>query len=93
MNLRETIRSFEWRGIKIPQHCQDGLVDYVNSRILPGSFLCAVLHNDLAKAFVYADDHNIDAIGAYVAFLYTHCPAHCWGSVEKVNRYIDQASR
>ena len=61
---------------------------YVNQRIPTGSFLRAVICNDLMEACGRADDYNQSMIYLYVKYLYNEAPATCWGSPEKYDAWI-----
>jgi hypothetical protein len=52
-----------------------------------GHFLTAVLSNDLFRAIGYADDENLSAISAIVAYVYNELPSGCWGSPRKVESW------
>lgn len=84
MNIAE----FRFQGKAIPDYMQDALKLYLEQHIDPGHFLCAVLSNDLKEAVNRADDTNINALPIYVAYLYNHAPSKCWGSTEKVNKWL-----
>lgn len=64
----------------IPEHMIGGLRRYIEHGIPPGSFLTAVLSNDLRGAFERGDDINRVAVENYVRFLYNYAPAGSWGS-------------
>jgi hypothetical protein len=49
-----------------------------------GSFVEAVLENNLGEAFSRADDYNQRAMFLIVSYLYNKCPMGCWGSVNNV---------
>lgn len=68
----------------VPEHLRSGLVRYFADGILPGSFLAAVLCNDLTKAVVRADPFSLHGLEALVTFLIDHAPADAWGSYEAV---------
>lgn len=60
-----------------------------------GSFLTAILANDLVGAVGHADDVNIKILGEYTHFLYNEMPGRCgdpqidmWGSYEAVSNTI-----
>jgi len=72
----------------VPQHTLEGLNRYVTEGIPPGSFLTAVLSNDLKNAFGQADDMNIANMFAIVKHCYSNIPAACWGSPEDVEAWI-----
>jgi len=64
----------------VPEHLRAGLVRYVADGILPGSFLQAVLVNDLTQAVLRADPSSLAGLSALVTLLVDHVPAVAWGS-------------
>lgn len=72
----------------IPEHMRGGLRLYIEEGIEPGSFLTAVLCNDLRGAVGKADHINIHRIVEWMQFLYNHAPAGCWGSKENYEAWI-----
>jgi hypothetical protein len=68
----------------IPENMHNGILNYIIDGTIPGSFLQAVLNNDLKGAIVNADDTNITRLIAYVNFFYNAAPGNCWGSKELV---------
>jgi len=79
---------YETDGFHIPRYMMDSILRYVDDGVMPGSFLCAVLSNDLSGAVAYADDNNMRNLPAYVRFLYNHCPCGCWGSRDIVTNWV-----
>lgn len=74
----------------IPDHTRDALKDYIERGVPVGSFLHAVLSNDLAGAVFKADRANKPAIADIVNWVYHHAPEACWGSEAKVIRWIQE---
>lgn len=72
----------------IPSHMIGGLYRYVAHRIEPGSFLMAVMENDLMEALACADDININCLKNYGMFIYNHVPADCHGSPKIVAAWL-----
>lgn len=70
------------------EHIKGSLSRYVEFGIEPGSFLMAVLTNDLVGAVGRADVENIKRIPEIVRYVYNHLPSGCWGSNEIVEEYI-----
>ena len=69
----------------IPRALHDGLVRYLVDGIRPGSFLAAVLENDLREAVTRANPvENFLTLPSLVRFLFNEAPAHAWGSPERV---------
>lgn len=61
--------------------------NWIDHGIMPGSFLTAVITNDLNGAVGAADHLNIRLIPEYVFYFYNYCPGNCWGSIEKTQDY------
>ena len=72
----------------LPEHMQDGVRDYIERGYKPGSFLLAVLRNDLVGAFGLADSINRGALQAWARWLYNDAPSLCWGSEAKIVAWI-----
>lgn len=49
----------------------------------PGSFLEAVLTNDLVNAVFRADDENLKQLKEIVAYCYNNLPHNIWGDVTR----------
>ncbi len=78
---------------RIPDGIASGIEGYINHGLRPGSCLYAILCNDLRDAFRRADSGTARAMGAIVMHLYNRVPAACWGSVDKVEAWIDRHAR
>ena len=83
-----TAVGYVFRGIAIPILTAEGLDRYVQERIHPGSFLEAVLCNDLREACGHADEDNAVALWAIVGYLHNEVPGLCWGSPEKFSAWL-----
>ena len=68
----------------LPDHDKNPLKLYIENGILPGSFLQAVLSNDLREACGRADYINKQKIVDIVSWLFNEAPASCWGSTVNV---------
>jgi len=75
---------------KVPEHMREGLERYVEHHIRPGSFLMAVLENNLVLAAGRADDINRMYLMQWADVLYNELPGSCWGSKEKVQNWLDK---
>lgn len=82
-----TSKGYTFRGAPIPDHLSEGLDLHVLHGLPTGSFLRAVLTNDLREALARADDKALAALPAIVGWLYNEAPAGCWGSAEKADRW------
>lgn len=84
MHFDEDTLRYALNRLQIPDYMHGGLVRWIHEGVRPGSFLAAILENDLKGAIENADENNITRIYGYMQFLYTSAPAACWGSKDKV---------
>jgi hypothetical protein len=75
---------------KLPDHIQNGMYQYVKFGTIPGSFLKAVLENDLQLAFRFAERDMVPHIKDIVDYLYWEVPGPCHGSPEAVQAWCKQ---
>ena len=85
-------RIYEFRGFVIPDYMMDGLRMYIDHGVEPGSFLTAVICNDLSDACGRADETNLRNLPAFVAYLYNEAPSPCWGSRAKMDAWMERAA-
>jgi len=74
---------------KLPEGLRGGAQRWIENGIVPGSFLTAVIRNDLTESFAQADDMNIKRMFDIVSFFYNEAPSQCWGSREKMIAWRD----
>jgi hypothetical protein len=74
----------------LPQHMREGAVGYVLYGWEPGSFLQAVLRNDLIDAAANADDVNKYALHMWAVFVYNAVPAAARGSADAIRLWHKQ---
>ena len=82
---------YTFRGIAIPIVTAEGLDRYVRERCPVGSFLEAVLSNNLREACAHANEDNAVALWAIVGWLYNEAPGLCWGSAERVEAWLNES--
>lgn len=76
--------SVEGNWTLVPEHLREGIEGHIATGREVGSFLTALLSNDLRDAVCRADDVNRLRLRDIVVFLVNDAPADCWGSPEKV---------
>lgn len=74
---------------KIPALTMETINNYVENRWLPGSFVTAILENNLKQAYWNADDENLVAIPAIVYHMHNNVRSDCWGSPEAVRAWLN----
>ena len=74
----------------LPEHIRGGTQRYIENGITPGSFLTAVICNDLSESFGRADETNRARLFDIVSFFYNEAPGPCWGSRDKMDKWIAQ---
>lgn len=72
----------------VPSYLHDGLINYFARRIRPGSFLTAVLENNLRVALGKADPLSRAAFADILEFLVTTAPYDSWGSEDAVTAWV-----
>lgn len=71
-----------------PDKFKGGLQRYFEHRIAPGSFLLAVLKNNLSESYNHCDSESLELILPLLRFLWNECPAIAWGNTERVERWL-----
>ena len=69
---------------------KEGIDRYVNDHIPTGSFLEAVLCNNLKEAIGRADSENLRDIVEIVQYCHWEIPSVCWGSPKKVRAWLEE---
>ncbi len=72
----------------MPEATKYALDAYVERGQCPGHFVTAVLENNLFEAVNRADEGNLAALVDIVKYVYNKLPSDCWGSREKVERWL-----
>jgi hypothetical protein len=74
----------------LPPAIWEGLRAHALDRRPTGHFVTAVLTNDLRGALGKADEDSLAAIRDIVRYCYWELPGNCWGSVSKVNEWLNE---
>ena len=72
----------------IPGVTMDALKRYIEQKTPTGGFLASLLSNKLFESMTRADTGNLAAIKEIVCWVYMHAPSDCWGSEEKVTKWM-----
>ena len=78
----------EFQGFYIPERMMGGIKRYITHGIPPGSFLTAIICNNLTEAVARADDENMQNLPAYANYFYWEVPGNAWGSKEKMDAWM-----
>ena len=70
------------------EETKNAIDNYVQHGVRPGSFVEAILMNDLKGSVLRADAANRQCLPALVTFLMNAVPSDAWGSKRGVNRWI-----
>ena len=81
---------YTFGDFKITDYVMGAILRYIDDGIEPGSFMSAVICNDLKHAVAYADHWNIKNIPAYVSWFYNFAPQDCWGSYKEMETWISE---
>jgi len=77
---------FKYPGVSEP--VIEGLFRYVEHKIPTGSFLRAVLENNLSEAAGRADETNAPKLKEIMVFIYNQLPADSWGDPGRVSAWL-----
>ena len=72
----------------LPEHLRAGMKRYVEHGIRPGSFLCAIIENDLVQAYSRGDETSLRSMPQIMYFVMTELPSKAFGSPDRVNDWI-----
>lgn len=81
---------FNFDGFDVPEHTQGALERYFVHALEPGSFLMAVLTNDLIGAVGRADMWNSRSLADIVKWLVNHAPYGSYGDAELVRDWLNK---
>jgi len=70
------------KGDLLPAHMRESVQAWIEKARPPGSFLAAVIQNNLREAFARADSVNARKLDDIVRWFYNNAPSWCWGSPE-----------
>lgn len=86
--FRREVRAVRCFGQSVPEYMVEGLERYIFDGVIPDSFLCAVLKNDLVAAASRADLENMRSLVAWAAVLYNVLPPGSWGNFEAIENWV-----
>lgn len=78
---------------RLPEHMRSGARLWIEHGIPPGSFLMAVIENNLKEAVFRADGINLPRLPDFVSFFYNEAPSDCWGSKAKAEAWAQMKRR
>lgn len=76
------------RSADLPEPTRTALANYIVFGQRPGSFLSALLKNDLRGTVTLADKDNMALIWRYITLLYHEAPSLSYGSEQNFNDWI-----
>lgn len=71
----------------LPKSLREGARLWIEEGIGPGSFLRAVIDNNLLEACCQASRENLEHIVDITKWWYIEAPAHCWGTKGKADEW------
>lgn len=78
---------------KVRTDTLDAIDLYVKQGIPTGSFLAAVLCNDLMEAMGRADMGNRSSLFEICTYIYNETPSSCHGSPQRVREWLEYKSK
>ncbi len=80
--------TFDSKTSEAPASILAAIDRFVEHRIAPGSFVTAVLSNDLAGAFRTADEDSLRGLRDIMWHIHWEIPGGCHGSKSKVENWL-----
>ena len=78
------------KAAKIPvDYMKESTIEYIEYGIMSGNFLRALFENKLVQAFSSADTNTQKYMQEWATYLFNYAPAAWWGSVEKVQKWVE----
>ena len=74
----------------VPKHIKAGIDEYVSERRTQGSFIMSVLQNDLRMAIAHSDHISYCNLAGIVRYCWNNLPQNCWGSEDKVEKWLQR---
>ena len=75
---------------RIPEAVKKGIDMFVNHGVRPGSFVTAVLENDLMRAWGQADLESRREMDSILRYVWYEIPSGSWGSPDRVEAWIQK---
>ena len=73
---------------RLPERYRGGMKRYIEEHIPPGSFIRAMLENDLQGVMGNVDLDTVSELRNIYLWIYNEAPGICWGSPEKVTAWV-----
>lgn len=80
--------TFDGKTSEAPASIVAAIDRFVEHRIAPGSFVRAVLCNDLAAAFRTGDEDSLRGLEDIMRYIHWEIPGGCHGSESKVKKWL-----
>lgn len=91
--MEAKMKKFGWDFFSpVPEHTQGSLERYFLYGLEPGSFLRAVLSNDLVSAVSRADPQNKAALADIVNWIAENAPDGSWGHSDYYTEWINKGT-
>lgn len=77
----------------IPDYLRPGVLRYIEQGITPGSFIGAIICNDLQATIATADPGSLIYIPTIAKWFFNHAPFTCHGNESKYHGWIESHRR
>ena len=84
-----TLRQGDPQYQRLPNYFFGSMQRYLIHGVPTGSFLHAVMSNDLKHAVECADDDNRERLWVYVLWMVNYLPSITWGSGERIKNWVE----
>ena len=70
------------------KEAKEAIDRYVKHKMAPGSFIKAILDNDLMAAVSHGDEESLANLPEIARYVFNRIPGSAWGSKEAVLRHL-----
>lgn len=72
---------------RLPEPYRHAIIQWIDSGVIPGGFLQAVIMNDLKQTLMFADEDAQIHLKTIVSFFMNEVPDSAWGSADNAARW------
>ena len=77
----------------VPEHTRESIKQWIEHGVDAGSFINALMANDLFLAISKADDRNKTSFTSIVSWIWNYAPAACYGSYDICQSWADNFNK
>lgn len=73
----------------LPEYLRSGIYSYIEKKVKPGGFLCALIENNLSEAILRFSG-TLEELKFLIKWFRWEVPSKCWGSNDKMILWLKE---